>query len=110
MITSMGESVMALLNCDLIVRHLHPCNYGTTAIVLFLLERINHSNCQARIAFVSTMCSFSQSAFKANADRVLGPDCPRTYQEVYAFFSSMEWSFGIPAAESVSQAAVASTP
>ena len=110
MITSLGEAVMALLNCDLIMRHLHPCDYGTTAIVRFLLERINHSNSQARIASVSTVCSFFQSAFKANADRVLGPECPRTYQEVSAFFSSMDWSAGMPAAEPVAQAAVASTP
>ena len=98
-ISSMGEAVMALLNCDLIMRHLHPCDYGTTAIVRFLLEKINHPNSQARISSVGTVCSFFQSALKANADRVLGPEYPRTYQEVASFFNSMDWTTSIPTAE-----------
>lgn len=98
-ILSMGEAVMALLNCELIMRHLHPCDYGTTAIVRFLLERINHPNMPARITSVATVCNFFQSAFKANADRVLGPDFPRTYQEVSAFFTSMDWTSAVPASD-----------
>ena len=39
---------------------------------------------------------FFQAAMKGNADRVLGPESPRTYQELVSFFTSMDWSSGAP--------------
>ena len=38
------------------------------------------------------VCSFFQAAFKGNADRVLGPENPRTFQEMVTFFNSMDWA------------------
>ena len=90
-IATLGEAVMALLNCELIMRHLHPCDYGTTAICRFLIERINHSDDRLKIKIIQQVCSFFQAAFKENADRVLGPEHPRTYPEIVTFYNSMGW-------------------
>ena len=38
------------------------------------------------------VCSFFQAAFKGNADRVMGPENPRTFQEMVTFFNSMDWA------------------
>ena len=90
------EAVLALLNCDCIWRFLHPCDYGTLAIVRFLLHKINHPNLSNRLTSVRAICSFFQAAMKGNADRVLGPEHPRTYQELVSFYNSMDWSSGSP--------------
>ena len=31
------------MNCEVIWRHIHPMDYGTTAVVRFLMDRINHA-------------------------------------------------------------------
>ena len=91
-INTMDEAVIALMNCDIIMRQLHPCDYGTTALVRFLMDKIHHQNSQSKLTSVIAVCNFFQSAFKGNADRVLGPDNPRTYQEIVTFFNSMDWN------------------
>ena len=93
-INTMDEAVMALMNCDVIWRQLHPCDYGTLAIVRFLMDKIHHQNPQSKLTSVIAVTNFFQSAFKGNADRVLGPDHPRTYQEIVTFFNSMDWNGG----------------
>ena len=91
-INTIDDATMALLNCELIMRHLHPMDYGTTALVRFLLDRIHHQHEAVRITNPNRISNFFQAAFKANADRVLGPAYPRTYQEVSTFYSSMDWT------------------
>ena len=39
----MAEAMGALMNCEVIWRHIHPMDYGTTAVVRFLMDRINHA-------------------------------------------------------------------
>ena len=42
-IRTMAEAMGALMNCEVIWRHIHPMDYGTTAVVRFLMDRINHA-------------------------------------------------------------------
>ena len=91
-INTMDEAVLALMNCNLIWRFIHPLDYGTEAIVRFLINKIHHHNSQRRLTSVTAVCAFFQSAMKGNADRVLGPENPRTYQELVSFYNSMDWS------------------
>ena len=91
-IKTMDEAVIALMNCDVIWNQLHPCDYGTKALVRFLMDKIHHQNSQSKLTSVVAVTNFFQSAFKGNADRVLGPDNPRTYQEIVTFFNSMDWN------------------
>ena len=44
---------------------------------------------------MDAVCAFFQAAMKANADRVLGPEHPMTYQEVATLFSSMDWGVNV---------------
>ena len=39
----MADAMGALMNCEVIWRHIHPMDYGTTAVVRFLMDRINHA-------------------------------------------------------------------
>ena len=94
-ISSMEEAAQALMNCSLIWRFIHPLDYGTEAIVRFLMNKIYHHNPQRRLTTVAVVCAFFQSAMKGNADRVLGPENPRTYQELVSFYNSMDWSSGV---------------
>ena len=91
-IKTMAEAMGALGNCEVIWRHLHPMDYGTTALVRFLMDRINHVLPEKRMSNVETVCVFFQAVMKANADRVLGPQYPMTYREVVNFYDSMDWS------------------
>ena len=95
-VQTIEEAVLALLNCDCIWRFLHPCDYGTLAIVRFLIHKIHHPNADRRLTSVQAICAFFQAAMKGNADRVMGPEHPRTYQELVNFFNSMDWSSGAP--------------
>ena len=89
-ITTYSECMGALMNCLTIWQHIHPCDYGTLAIVRFLLNKLHQQNVDKRMS-VKGICNFFRAAFKGNADRVLGPEGPRTFQEVVTFFNSMEW-------------------
>ena len=91
-ITTIPEAVGALLNCEAIWRHLHPCDYGTYALVRFLLDKIHHVMPDRKLTSVTAVSCFFQAAFKGNADRVLSPEGPRTYQELVTFYNSMDWS------------------
>ena len=91
-LSNMQEAVGALMNCEVIWRHLHPCDYGTYALVRFLLDRIHHPHAERRLTSVLAVSAFFQAAFKGNADRVLSPEGPRTYQELVTFYNSMDWS------------------
>ena len=42
-IRTKAEAMGALMNCEVIWRHIHPMDYGTTAVVRFLMDRINHA-------------------------------------------------------------------
>ena len=90
-ITTVSEAVMALMNCLTIWNHIHPCDYGTEAIVRYLLHRIHHPSSDQKIT-LRGICKFFKAAFKGNADRVLGPEGPRTYQEIVTLYNSMDWS------------------
>ena len=90
-ISTIAEAVGALMNFEEIWRHLHPCDYGSRAIVRFLMDRIHHQSPDRRLTSVKSICSFFQAAVKGNADRVLGPEHPRTYQEIVTFYTSMDW-------------------
>ena len=94
-IRTMAEAMGALMNCEVIWRHIHPMDYGTTAVVRFLMDRINHAVPDKKITNVDAVCAFFQAAMKANADRVLGPEHPMTYQEVATLFSSMDWGVNV---------------
>ena len=85
-ISTLQEAVVSLLNCEAIWRHIHPCDYGTYALVRFLLDKIHHVNQDKRLFSVRAICGFFQAAFKGNADRVHSPEGPRTYQELGTFF------------------------
>ena len=91
-ILNISEAVGALLNFESIWRHIHPIDWGSTAIVRFLMDRIYHVHTANRLTNVRAICKFFQSAFKGNADRVLGPDGPRTYPDLVTFYNSMDWS------------------
>ena len=91
-ITTLQEAVTSLLNCEAIWRHIHPCDYGTYALVRFLLDKIHHVSQERRLTSVRAICSFFQAAFKGNADRVHSPEGPRTYQELVTFYNSLDWS------------------
>ena len=91
-ISSVSEAVGALLNFESIWRHIHPMDWGSTALVRFLMDKIHHASAERRLTTVKAICKFFQSAFKGNADRVLGPDGPRTYPELVTFYNSMDWS------------------
>ena len=45
-----------------------------------------------KLTSVTAICCFFQAAFKGNADIVLSPKGPRTYQELVTFYNSMDWS------------------
>ena len=90
-LSSISEAVMALMNCSTIWSHIHPCDYGTEVIVRFLLSKIHHPTSEKTLT-VRGICKFFKAAFKGNADRVLGPEGPRTYQEIVTLFNSMDWS------------------
>ena len=94
-IKTMAEAIGALGNCEVIWRHIHPMDYGTTAVVRFLMDRINHAVPEKKLANVDTVCAFFQAAMKANADRVLGPQHPMTYQEVVTLYDSMDWGTSV---------------
>ena len=100
-ILTVEDAVGALMNCSLIWRFVHPLDYGTEAIVRFLMNKIYHSNPQRRLKSVIAICAFFQSAMKGNADRVMGPENPRTYQELVSFYDSMDWSSGSPTEQQV---------
>ena len=91
-ISSIYEAVNALLNFQEIWRHIHPMDWGSPAIVRFLLDRINHPIVGRRLTNVMAICKFFQSAFKGNADRVMGPDGPRTYPDLVSFYNSLDWN------------------
>lgn len=90
-IASISEAVMALMNCLTIWNHIHPCDYGTEAIVRFLVYKIHHQSSDRKLT-VKGICKFFKAAFKGNADRVLGPEGPMTYQEIVTLFNSMDWT------------------
>ena len=90
-ISSIPEAVGALMNFEEIWRRLHPLVYGSRAIVIFLMDRINHQSSDRKLTSVRSICNFFQAAVKGNADRVLGPEHPRTYQEIVTFYNSMDW-------------------
>lgn len=91
-IRTMEEAIGALMNYVMIWRFIHPMDYGATAIFRFLMDRINHPNPGNKMTSVTAVCGFFQAAFKGNADRVLGPHHPRTYQELVSFYNSMDWT------------------
>ena len=91
-IDTMEEAIGALMNYVMIWRFIHPMDYGATAIFRFLMDRIHHPIPGRRMTSVAAVCGFFQSAFKGNADRVLGPHHPRTYQELVSFYNSMDWT------------------
>ena len=95
-LSSIQEAARALLNCEVIWRHIHPCDYGMYAIVRFLLDKIHHANEDMRVTSVFAVSAFFQAAVKGNADRVLSPEGPRTYQELVTFYNSMDWSSKSP--------------
>ena len=45
------------------------------------MDGINHAVPDKRISKVYAVCAFSQAVMEANADIVLGPEYPITYQE-----------------------------
>ena len=91
-ISSVPEAVGALLNFLSIWNHIHPMDWGSPAIVRFLMDKIHHVSMERRLTNVRAICRFFQSAFKGNADRVQGPDGPRTYADLVTFYNSMDWS------------------
>ena len=99
-ITTMDEAIGALMNFDIIWRFIHPLDYGSTAIVRFLMDKIHHPCGDRKMTSVRAVCGFFQAAFKGNADRVLGPHHPRTYQELVSFYNSMDWTGASASGES----------
>ena len=70
----------------------HRMDYGTTAIVRFLRDKIHHAIPDKKMTNVYQICVFFQAAMKVNADRVLGPENPMTYAEIVAMYNSMDWN------------------
>ena len=91
-ISNINEAVNALLNFESIWRFIHPMDWGAPAIVRFLLDKIHHQVQGRRLTNVRAICKFFQSALKGNADRVMGPDGPRTYPDLVTFYNSLDWN------------------
>ena len=91
-IRSMSELMGALDNCQCIWQQIHPMDYGTTAIIRFLRDRIHHAVPNKKMTNLYQICAFFQAAMKVNADRVLGPENPMTYAEIVSMYNAMDWN------------------